>query len=222
MKSKIQPFLFWILLIYLAVGVIYPVIGTIALICMLAPLIIAPFRGRYWCGNWCPRGSFWDNVIVKISPKKPIPAIFRRTDFRIFMVLFIIGVFSVQMYYAWGDFSAMGAVFVRIILITTIVGLVLGVMYHQRTWCSFCPMGTLAGWLSAAFKPQPLMVENACVNCKLCSTACPLQLTPYDAKGHTAGFTHNDCLKCSRCIDKCPKKALAFNNIHKNDLAGQK
>lgn len=210
MKGHIQPYLFWILLLFLIVGIIYPVIGIAALICMLAPVMAAPFKGRYWCGNFCPRGSFYDNVIAKISPKKPIPAVFRSTGFRILMVIFLMSVFGVQMYYAWGDLSAMGAVFVRIILITTIVGVVLGIMYHQRTWCSFCPMGTLASWLSATRKPKPLRVENTCVSCKLCTAACPLQLSPYDAKANMEGFTHGDCLKCSRCIDKCPKKALSF------------
>jgi polyferredoxin len=211
-KSTIQPYLFWILLVFLGVGVFYPAIGLVAILCMLAPVLLAPFRGRYWCGNFCPRGSFYDSVIAKISPKKPIPAFFRSNGFRIFMVMFIMGVFSVQMYYAWGDLSAMGAVFFRIILITTIVGIVLGVVYHQRTWCSFCPMGTMASWLSAKPKPRPLKVENSCVSCKLCTTACPLQLSPYTAKGSEEGFTHSDCLKCSRCVEKCPKKALVFQD----------
>ncbi|MBP2655959.1 MAG: quinol dehydrogenase rane component [Firmicutes bacterium] len=208
--KNIQANLFWVLLVFLAVGMVYPVIGLLALTCMLAPIIVAPFKGRYWCGNFCPRGSFYDNVIAKISPKKPIPKFFRSNGFRGFMVMFIMGVFGVQMYYAWGNLSAMGAVFVRIILLTTIVGIVLGIAYHQRTWCSFCPMGTLASWLSAKSKPKPLKVESSCVNCKLCTNVCPLQLSPYTAKASTEGFTHSDCLKCSRCIEKCPKKALAY------------
>ncbi|MBU2702299.1 polyferredoxin [Sporomusaceae bacterium BoRhaA] len=176
----------------------------------VAPVLLAPFKGRYWCGNFCPRGSFYDNVIAKISPKKPIPMLFRSKSFRILMVFFVIGVFTVQMYYAWGKFSAIGAVFVRIILITTVGGIVLGVMYHQRTWCSFCPMGTLASWFSIRKKPMPLQVEKSCIDCKLCTTACPLQLSPYTAKETIEGFTNSDCLKCSRCVDKCPKKALSF------------
>lgn len=208
MKSNIQPYLFWTLLVFLAVGIIYPVIGWVAIICMLAPVLMAPFKGRYWCGNFCPRGSLYDNVIAKISPKRSIPTFFRSNGFRIFMVMFIMVVFCVQTYYAWGDLSAMGAVFVRIIFVTTIVGIVLGVMYHQRTWCSFCPMGTLASLFSAIKNPMPLKVENSCVNCKLCTAACPLQLSPYTAKGHTEGFTHSDCLKCSRCVEKCPKNSL--------------
>ncbi|MDF2501151.1 MAG: quinol dehydrogenase rane component [Anaerosporomusa subterranea] len=213
MRSTIQPYLFWVLMGFLAVGIVYPVIGLAAILCMLAPVIMAPFKGRYWCGNFCPRGSFYDHVIAKISPKKPIPAVFRSTGFRVLMVLFIMGVFGVQMYSAWGDWSAMGAVFVRIILITTIVGIVLGVMFHQRTWCSFCPMGTMASWVSAKRRPMPLQVENSCVNCKLCTAACPLQLSPYAEKGSAGGFTHSDCLKCSRCIEKCPKKALSFKRV---------
>lgn len=210
MKKRMQSYLFWILLVFLGVGVFYPAIGILALVCMLAPVMIAPFKGRFWCGNYCPRGSFYDHVLAKISPHKKIPAFFGYPAFRLFMVIFIITVFSVQMYFAWGDLSAMGMVFIRVIAITTLVGIVLGVIYHQRTWCSFCPMGTMASWVSKIKKPMPLVVENSCVNCKLCTKVCPFQLAPYEAKGSNFGFTHSDCLKCGRCVAKCPKQALYF------------
>lgn len=210
MNRNIQKHLFWIFLVFIGVGLIYPVIGLIAIVCMLAPVLLAPYKGRYWCGNFCPRGSFYDHILAKFSPNKPIPPFFRTKGFRTFMVLVIMTVFSVQMVYAWGDLSAMGAVFVRIIFVTTIIGVLLGLMYHQRTWCSFCPMGTLASWVSAKKKPLPLVVDSSCVSCKLCTKACPLQLSPYMSKGSNEGFTHSDCLKCNRCVEKCPKKALAF------------
>lgn len=211
MMNRLQTYLFWVLLLFLAVGIIYPAVGVLAIVCMLAPVMSSPWRGRYWCGNFCPRGSFYDNVLGKISPGKPIPAVFRNVWFRIFMLILIMGIFSAQMYYAWGDLAAVGAVFVRIILVTTVVGIVLGLFYYQRTWCSFCPMGTLANWFSAKRKPKPLKVGEKCVDCKLCTAVCPLQLDPYAAKGKPEGFTHGDCLKCGRCIKKCPKKVLAFD-----------
>ncbi|HWR41547.1 4Fe-4S binding protein [Sporomusa sp.] len=73
---------------------------------MLAPILIAPFKGRYWCGNYCPRGSLYDNILSKFSPNKPIPA-FRTPGFRTFMVALIMSVFGIQMYYAWGNLDEM-------------------------------------------------------------------------------------------------------------------
>lgn len=211
MNNKFQPYLFWGLLVFLAVGIYYPVIGLIAIVCMLAPVLVSFYKGRFWCGNFCPRGSFYDNVLAKISPQKPIPTIFRSKRFRTAVLLLIMVLFSVQMYYAWGNLEAMGMVFLRVIFLTTLVGIVLGLIYHQRTWCSFCPMGTLASWVAAKKKPMPLMVADSCIGCKLCTKVCPLQLTPYTAKGSSEGFTDADCLKCGRCVEKCPKKALSFN-----------
>jgi len=203
-----KSYLFWILLAFLAVGYFYPAIGIIAIICMLAPVALAPFKGRYWCGNYCPRGNFYDKVIAKISPKKPIPAFFKSTPFRLFMIALIMTVFITQMITAWGNWAEMGMVFIRLIFITTVVGIVVGVIYHHRTWCSFCPMGTMASWFSA--KTKPIFVSNSCVNCKVCTKECPFALSPYTAKSQDQGFSHNDCLKCSRCIEACPKKALRF------------
>ena len=210
MKNKLQQYMFWLLLIFLVVGFFYPAIGLIAIICMVAPVLVSFYKGRFWCGNFCPRGSFYDNVLAKISPQKPIPPIFKSTGLRVFMVLFIITVFSVQTYAAWGNVYAMGAVVIRLILITTLVGIVLGVLYHQRTWCAFCPMGTIASWISSSKKQMPLMVSDACVECKICEKVCPMQLAPYTAKGKVEGFNHSDCLKCGRCVEACPKKALKF------------
>ncbi len=201
--------MYWFFFIYLIIGYFFPAAGIVALICMLAPVLIAPFKGRYWCGNYCPRGSLYDAILSKFSPKKPIPTFLRTKGFRNFMVFFILSVFSIQMYYAWGNLDEMGLVFLRIIFITTVVGIVLGLLYNHRTWCSFCPMGTMASWFSRK-NSKPLHVDNSCVNCKLCSKTCPFALSPQETKGKESGFTHNDCLKCEKCVAACPKKSLVF------------
>ena len=211
MKNKLQGHLYWVLLFFLAAGLFFPAIGLLAIICMLAPVVVSVFRGRYWCGNFCPRGSFYDHVLAKFSPQKPIPAFLRSTGFRIFVLFLIMTAFSIQMYFAWGDLGAMGMVFLRVILLTTLIGIVLGVFYHQRTWCSFCPMGSLASWIAEKRKPMPLMVSDKCVGCKICTKVCPMQLAPYKAKGSACGFDDADCLKCGSCVQSCPKQALSFN-----------
>ena len=204
--------LYWILLVYLVVGYFYPVIGFLAVICMIAPVAFAVRKGRWWCGNACPRGNFYDRVLAKYSPHKPIPAFVRTKGFRIFMVMFIITMFGILMYRAWGDCNDMGRVFWTIILITTIVGVALSFINAPRTWCSFCPMGTLSAWVSPRSGRLPdnyrriIVGEKCTTKCKLCSAVCPMLLTPYESRNDGNGFLHPDCIKCGRCIKGCPLK----------------
>lgn len=203
--------IFWILLIYLVVAFFFPVVGWLALICMIAPVWMSVYRGRHWCGNFCPRGNFYDKVVAKISRRRKIPAFLRSVGFRVFMLLFIFTMFGVQMYLAWGDWAAMGGVFWNIIFITTVVGIVLGALYSPRAWCTFCPMGTLSSWV-APRRPRggfrTVRVDVSCVSCRKCARECPMQLTPYLERGSAAGLLDPDCIKCGVCVGACPLHSL--------------
>lgn len=208
--------LYWILLVYLVVGYFYPVVGLIALVCMIGPVTMSVFKGRYWCGHICPRGSYYDKLVSKVSRNREIPAFLRGKFFRGFMLLLIFTMFGVQMYFAWGDWGAMGRVFWNIILITTIVGTVFSVIYAPRTWCSFCPMGTLSAMVAprkhkSTFKN--IHIGDDCIQCKLCARKCPMQLKPYEAKGSEMGLLDGDCIKCGECVRKCPKKVMEMRKI---------
>lgn len=209
---------YWILLAYLAIGCFYPVIGFLAIICMIAPVAFAVRKGRWWCGNACPRGNFYDKILTKYSPHKEIPAFVRQRGFRIFMVLFIFTMFGVQMTRAWGDRDAMGRVFWIIILVTTIVGVTLSFIYAPRTWCSFCPMGTLSSWVAPRSGKLPenykrIMVGERCTTkCKICSAVCPMQLKPYESRNNAEGYLHADCIKCGNCTTGCPLKVPSLES----------
>lgn len=209
--------LYWILIAYLAIGYFFPVIGLLALICMIAPVAFAVRRGRWWCGNACPRGNFYDRVLSKYSPHRPIPAFVRTFGFRLFMVCFIFAMFGIQMYFAWGDWNAMGRVFWTIILVTTVVGVTLSFIYAPRTWCSFCPMGTLSSWVTPREGKLPekyrrIFVSSTCqMKCKSCARVCPMQLTPYDSRGNATGYLHSDCIKCGKCAVACPIKIMTLD-----------
>ena len=127
--------------------------------------------------------------------------------------------FGVQMYFAWGDWNAAGRVFWNIILATTVVGVILSFVYAPRTWCSFCPMGTLSSWVSPRKTPLPggfvnIHVSDTCrMKCKSCARVCPMQLTPYDCRGEGSGYLHADCIKCGKCVSACPLKIMQLKHI---------
>lgn len=194
------------MLAYLLVGFFFfPALGLLALVCMLAPVLLAPFKGRYWCGNYCPRGSLWDEVFSKINPSRKIPAWARKPSFRYGVLALIMVLFTWQMINAWPDLNAIGMVFLRVIFITTLIGVFLAIRYSPRTWCSFCPMGTMASLFSRG--KNPIRVASSCVSCGICAKACPMDLEPYK-KGEL--FADPDCIKCGICVEKCPKNALCF------------
>ncbi|ADL11969.1 4Fe-4S binding protein [Acetohalobium arabaticum] len=207
----------WILIVaFLGIGWKYPVIGSIALVCMLAPAITAAWKGgRIWCGSFCPRGSFNDNLLSKISRSIEIPKFIRTVWFRIGFALFLVYNFVVGIINAQGDLIKIGFVFYKIILITSIITVILGIMYHERTWCSFCPMGSLSALITKIrrrwFEQDKRIIvnENTCVDCSVCAKDCPMDLKPHDfVKSNDKDL---DCIHCEKCVYNCPVDALTRN-----------
>jgi polyferredoxin len=188
-------------------GWVYPALGFFLLVCMAGGIAIASRRGRAWCDWMCPRGSFYDLFLSKISRNRRIPELFKRRGVRLFMLALLIGVLGSQLYMTWGDPRGMGLSMVRLLTVTTTVGIVLGATYNQRLWCHICPVGTVSNWLSSG--KEPVLLDGPCAGCKVCSKVCPMQLKPYEHK--TPSLASNDCIKCSTCVAACPKKSLAFD-----------
>lgn len=208
-RKKLQSFT-WLALPIVAIGGwFYPLMGWLLLGCMVGSVGVAFFKGRAWCDWMCPRGSFFDVIIARFSRKIEIPSFFRNKGIRIFMLGMIFTMMGVQFYFAWGNAQAMGLALVRILTVTTVVGIILGLSIHPRVWCHICPMGTVGNWVSTGKKP--LYVSDDCVGCKLCARACPMQLKPYEGR-NDGMFGNNDCIKCASCVATCPKKALSFGS----------
>lgn len=190
-------------------------IAIAVVVCMIAPVIVAIFKGRFWCGNLCPRGSFYDCVVIKFSKQRKVPKFLKSTIFRAFIVAFIMTMFGIGLKQNWGNTYGIGMVFYRIIVITTIVGVILSFFFNHRTWCNFCPMGTIAALVAKARKSNKvLQIAPMCVSCKICEKKCPLGIVPYDYKGNY--LSHPDCIQCGMCVRACPKKAIGYDVIKNN------
>jgi ferredoxin-type protein NapH len=216
-KDFIHQWAWIVLMVFIGAGIFYPAIGVVALICMLAPVAVAFFQGRAWCGSYCPRGSFNDSLLAKISLRGKLPPLLMSNGFRITFLVLLMSAFTLQIILAWGNPYRIGQVFVRMIIITTLITLVLGLIYHPRTWCRICPMGTMAHYISkwrsqARGLKRVTFTQNTCTGCKVCTQNCPIHIDVHNYK--TAGrVNHPDCLKCRVCIAKCPKKALRMESV---------
>jgi polyferredoxin len=187
----------------------YSLIGYFIPLCMAAGVGLAAFRGRTWCNWMCPRGSFADTYMKAISPGRAIPSAFRKVPIRLGVLAFLMAMLAFQVMRLWPDGYAIGRFFITLLTVTTVIGTLLAMFFHQRAWCSICPIGSLSSWVG--INRRTLKIDrDSCITCGLCAKNCPMQLKPVDMKKMPAMKFKGDCLKCELCVKVCPKQALKF------------
>jgi len=199
----------WLVLVVTIVGGwFYPWMGFAVAFCFLGAVVSGAFVGRKWCGKLCPRGSFNDHLLSRLVPKRHMPDWAKHPATRIGVLVVMMSVLAIRVPAAWGDWNAVGRVFWTLLVVTTAVGIAVGLFTHQRVWCQVCPAGTMASWLGKRRRPRLKLDESSCKNCNVCAKACPMALTPVEVARGGEGAA--DCLKCSGCVAKCPVDALTF------------
>lgn len=209
--STAQPFYRWFLaglmLSVIIMGWKYPLFGFAVPLAMIAGITGGFFRGRYVCGNFCPRGSFYDTIFSYVGGNKPVPELLQSRRFRWVIMAVLMGFMTWRIAQNPGEWRHWGTVFWSMCLITTAIGMPLGMFYRSRSWCSFCPVGTMASAIGRdTFR---LEIAHHCRQCGICEKHCPMGLSI--AEHRDAGvLPHRDCIKCSSCLDACPSKALSW------------
>lgn len=204
-----KPLHRWLLgLIMVAVillGWKYPVLGFAVPAAMLTGMAGGFFRGRYICGNVCPRGSFYDTLFSFFAGKRPVPLFFYSQWFRWGVMAALMSFMTWRLAQNPGEWQHWGRVFWSMCLITTAVGVPLGMVYRARTWCSFCPVGTFAA--AVGRQKYQLEISADCRQCGACEKSCPMGLSIAEHKD-AGNLPHHDCIKCSSCVTTCPRGAL--------------
>ena len=198
-----------IVVITIGLGWRYPLLGYTVPLVMLTGLVGGLFTGRYVCGHLCPRGSFLDRAVGKVSRRKHIPRFLRRMPLRwaVFAALMGLMAFRIWQRPAGADvWLHLGRVFWLMCVVTTGIAVVLGVLIHPRSWCAFCPMGTMQRAVGGHRRRIPIDGE-ACIKCRKCEKACPFDLEIV-VHTDTGLLADGDCLKCPECIAACPTGAL--------------
>jgi len=142
-KNVSQSIMVWFLPIIIIGGLFIPILGYIAFFMMITLLVLSYFKHRLWCAVFCPRGAFFDKGLAKLSTKKGIPRLVTEPTFKLSAFIAFMLYFIWQLIASERTFYAIGYVFVKMCLVTTIIAIFVGLIYHQRTWCMFCPMGFL-------------------------------------------------------------------------------
>lgn len=196
-----------VMLTVLALGWKYPLLGFVVPLAMLAGMVGGALRGRYVCGNLCPRGSFFDTFFARFAPRREIPEKLFAMPLRWLIMAGLMSFMVYRLAQNPGSLNHWGLVFWQMCLVTTAAALLLGVLHRPRTWCAICPVGTIAN--AAGGNKRQLTIAANCRSCKLCEKACPMGHNIADFKSQGAMFDR-DCLQCSLCVSVCPKGALGI------------
>jgi NAD(P)H-flavin reductase/ferredoxin len=216
----------WIVTLAVAVGgQFYPLLGLLVPFIMAALIGMSLVKGRYWCGNYCPHGSFFDFLLLPVSRNKKIPALFTSKITVVLFFLFFMFNLTRKLVMVFSNAGAVpvlnrvGMVFSTTYLMVLVAGGLLAVLVNPRTWCQFCPMGsiqTLSYKLGkviglAETRDEKITVEHAdlCHSCGKCARVCPMQLAPFkEFNDENTQFQDERCIKCSTCVENCPAAIL--------------
>jgi hypothetical protein len=135
--------------------------GLYGLVCMFTPVIIAlAGYGKMSCARICPRGSFLGlaaRPFAFFSLKRP--AFTNTKEFKFFLWALMMGSFFGLMIWAIPkrDIDLLGFTILVFMETATAIGLIFGILFAPRTWCSFCPMGYTTGKIrDFQYKDKPV------------------------------------------------------------------
>jgi NAD(P)H-flavin reductase/NAD-dependent dihydropyrimidine dehydrogenase PreA subunit len=218
----------WLFTIMVGVGGLwFPKLGLLVILVILSLTTVSFFKGRFWCGNFCPHGSLFDSIVMHISNNKNIPSFLRsRVLAGLFFIFFgfsLSGKF-IKIADSFGTLSypdKAGYIFVTTYLMVIIVGGFLSLFVAPRTWCNFCPMGSIQtlsyklGKRTGVSKKsdEKITIANTsmCHSCGKCARVCPMQLTPYLEFTDNNQFDNEACIRCSTCVANCPAGILSLS-----------
>lgn len=116
--------------------------GLLGFICMSLPLFQAiKGRGKLHCKSHCPRGSFLSKVVSKVSLRNKVPKFLLTVKARNIVLMLMMLMLTISMIHSGGNPKKIAFGLFRLMGISFIFGIVMGIFYKPKTWCAICPMG---------------------------------------------------------------------------------
>lgn len=149
MKNKSHMKWSWIIMIlFIVLSIIDIRFGILGFLCMAAPIYHAlKGRGKIHCAKYCPRGSLLGKFLNEISMNNNLPKAMHRKWFKNLLLILMITVFSISLYHAGLNFTRIAFSVFRFMMVSLIIGIIVGIIFKPRSWCIVCPMGHATGMI---------------------------------------------------------------------------
>lgn len=198
------------------------------LIIIGATIILGPI----YCGWLCPYGFIQDIFsklgrslgIKKVKMPVPLQRILMFARYIVFAIVLIIAadfVFTLMSFDPRSNFETiLSGNMVKISAIAVIAFFALISMFFERPFCNyFCYEGAKYGLIGML---RPLTIKRnaeACVNCKKCDKACPMNIQV----SKCSNLRSPQCINCMECVLACPvKNTLSYGLISYNKAQRKK
>ncbi len=164
-NKKMKDMRWIVILSFFALSIVNTWFGLLGFLCMAGPFYHAlkGRGGRYHCKNHCPRGSFFSNVLSRISLGNTMPRFMATKNFRHALLAFMAVMFVIGMNHTGGDPRKIAFVMFRFMGVSFIFGILLGLIFKPKSFCAVCPMShgaTLLGDLLDDKKDQHSIEES--------------------------------------------------------------
>ena len=173
MKKRWYDYLWIASLLYLTLGFFNILFAWLGLLCFFIPIIISVAAGtKGYCNRYCGRGQLFALLGGRfgLSRRRDIPRWMKSKPFRYGFLVFFFAMFFLMLWNTYLVFAgardlgqavklpwhwayhgtllhpgvaqfAFG--FYSVMLTSTVLGLITMVLFKPRSWCVYCPMGTM-------------------------------------------------------------------------------
>lgn len=152
------PYRYLSILLILAIavgGYFLPALGLAVPGLMALALVMNARSTRSFCSTACPNGRALSASTGRWSPNRRLPGFLAEPGLRRMLCGFLMfSVVSLLARYGKGGVPAVGRIFWAVYVLATGLGFVVGSVFKPRSWCAFCPMGTLQDTVAGAGKAK--------------------------------------------------------------------
>jgi len=125
----------------------------LGLICMAMPIGLAiSGKGKVHCSHYCPRGSLFGKFLPLFSMKNTMPKFMNTKWFKYSLLIFMFSSFGFCFYQMGLGVENVASAILNMMVRSTLIGIIVGMVFMPRSWCKICPMGLVAGLIKVRGK----------------------------------------------------------------------